>query len=323
MAASDSVDLASPVVLHKKNSTRVMESSSPVSSPSSEKRLWSSLRDRVDTILENHSSVDQPLTALSNGERSNRAKRMKEDALLLLKGFDSVSSSLSQLSANITFALQGARDLSRQPTLSEIVHSTLENTETEEKQLKDKQEEKEEETNGSSRGLKRKVDSQERAENEGEDNTVTEDRQGLKELGKFKKCKNIAIVMANKAASLARELRSVKSDLCFMQQRCALLEEENGRFRDGYTDGLRPEEDDMMRLQMEALLAEKSRLATENTNLTRENECLNQLVEYHQLTSQDLSESFEHDEIRGLCLEFSSPPSVLLKEGSEDIKKLK
>lgn len=66
---------------------------------------------------------------------------------------------------------------------------------------------------------------------------------------------------------------------------------------------------------MEALFAEKSRLATENTNLTRENECLNQLLEYHQLTSQDLSESYEHDEIRGLCLDFSSPPPALLKRG--------
>lgn len=66
---------------------------------------------------------------------------------------------------------------------------------------------------------------------------------------------------------------------------------------------------------MEALLAEKSRLATENTNLTRENECLNQLVEYHQLTSQDLSKSYDDDQIRGLCLDFSSPPPALLKEG--------
>lgn len=58
---------------------------------------------------------------------------------------------------------------------------------------------------------------------------------------------------------------------------------------------------------MEALLAEKSRLANENANLTRENQCLNQLVEYHQITSQDLSESYE-DVIRGMCLDFSSPP---------------
>ncbi|WOG83690.1 hypothetical protein DCAR_0102867 [Daucus carota subsp. sativus] len=311
MAASDSVDLASPAALHQEKSTRITEPSSPISSLTSDKRLWSSLRSRVDTILENHSPVDRPLLTQSNGEKSerlDRAKLMKEDALLLLRGFDSVSSSLSQLSANLTYALQGARDLSRPPTLFELVHSTLENTDSKEEQSSDDQEE-EKEIKGSSRGLKRKMDSQEGAENEGEDNTVIDDEQSLEESGKLKKCKNIANSMADKAASLARELRSVKSDLCFMQQRCALLEAENGRFRDGYTEGIRPEEDDLMRLQMEALLAEKSRLATENANLTRENECLNQLVEYHQLTSQSLSESCEHDKSRGLCLDFSSPPT--------------
>ena len=57
---------------------------------------------------------------------------------------------------------------------------------------------------------------------------------------------------------------------------------------------------------MEALLAEKSRLAAENANLTRENQCLRQLVEYHQFTSQDLSASYEQV-IQGLCLGLSSP----------------
>lgn len=61
-----------------------------------------------------------------------------------------------------------------------------------------------------------------------------------------------------------------------------------------------------MRLQLEALLAEKSRLANENANLVRENQCLHQLVEYHQMTSQDLSASYE-EVIRGMCLDFSSP----------------
>lgn len=57
---------------------------------------------------------------------------------------------------------------------------------------------------------------------------------------------------------------------------------------------------------MEALLAEKSRLANENANLVRENQCLHQLVEYHQMTSQDLSASYE-EVMRGMCLDFSSP----------------
>lgn len=67
---------------------------------------------------------------------------------------------------------------------------------------------------------------------------------------------------------------------------------------------------------MEALLAEKSRLANENANLTRENQCLHQLVEYHQLTSQDLSLSYE-EVIQGMCLDFSSPPPAIA-EGEEE-----
>lgn len=70
---------------------------------------------------------------------------------------------------------------------------------------------------------------------------------------------------------------------------------------------------------MEALLAEKSRLANENANLTRENQCLSQLVEYHQLTSQqDVSEAYER-EIRGMCLDFSSPPPTIPEEDNEEI----
>jgi len=59
----------------------------------------------------------------------------------------------------------------------------------------------------------------------------------------------LAVSMATKAASLARELKSIKSDLCFMQERCGLLEEENRRLRDGFAKGVRPEEDDLVRNQ--------------------------------------------------------------------------
>lgn len=72
-----------------------------------------------------------------------------------------------------------------------------------------------------------------------------------------------------------------------------------------------------MRLQLEALLAEKSRLANENANLVRENQCLHQLVEYHQLASQDLSESYEHV-IQGMQLDFSSPPPTIAEETRDD-----
>lgn len=118
--------------------------------------------------------------------------------------------------------------------------------------------------------------------------------------------------MATRAASMARELKSIKSDMAFMQERCNLLEEENRKLR----EGTQPEEDDdLVRLQLEALLAEKSRLANENANLTRENQCLHQLVEYHQLTSQDLSASYENL-VKGMCLDFSSPQEADDEDGS-------
>ncbi|GKE41060.1 hypothetical protein Tco_1464465 [Tanacetum coccineum] len=122
----------------------------------------------------------------------------------------------------------------------------------------------------------------------------------------------IAISMAKKAGFLAREMKSMKSDLCFVQERCSILEEENRRLRDGFIKGVPPEEDDLVRLQLEALLAEKSRLANDNANLTRENQCLRQLVEYHQLTSQheeeDVLEEDYESVLKGVCLDFSSPP---------------
>ena len=64
-------------------------------------------------------------------------------------------------------------------------------------------------------------------------------------------------------------------------------------------------------------MAEKSRLAQENANLVRENQSLVQLVEYHQLTSQDLTASYEQF-IEGVCLDFSSPVEKATGESSDE-----
>ncbi|CAN1271065.1 hypothetical protein LINPERPRIM_LOCUS14096 [Linum perenne] len=254
--------------------------SSPHFSPGSDKRFWSALRGRIDSILDKRHREEgvEPTT-------ENSAKRRKEDALLLLRGFDSVSHTLSSLSNNLDNALQGARSLAEPPTLTELLQAKIRNNEKEsglEKEI----------------GVKRKLDSDE------SDNSSVEEKGS--NCNKLKKAKNLAVSMAKKAAAMARELKSMKSDLCFVQERCALLEEENTRLRDGFSSGIQPEEDDLMRLQMETLLAEKSRLANENANLSRENQTLNQLVEYHQLSSQDLSESYEQL-VQGIGLDFSSP----------------
>lgn len=59
----------------------------------------------------------------------------------------------------------------------------------------------------------------------------------------------LAVSMATRAASLARELKNIKSELHFMQERCGLLEEENKRLREGYDSGIAAEEDDLVMME--------------------------------------------------------------------------
>lgn len=62
---------------------------------------------------------------------------------------------------------------------------------------------------------------------------------------------SLPLQLATKAASFAREMKSIKSELCFMQERCALLEEENNKLRDGFgKEGMRNEEDDLVIFQL-------------------------------------------------------------------------
>ncbi|KAI3994036.1 hypothetical protein MKX01_012293, partial [Papaver californicum] len=84
-----------------------MESSSSLLSPSpsasSEKEdYWSTLRNRVNILLENrqesiNQNLELPVSSL---------KREEEYCLLLLRGFDSISSSLFQLKGNLHKALE-------------------------------------------------------------------------------------------------------------------------------------------------------------------------------------------------------------------------
>lgn len=98
----------------------------------------------------------------------------------------------------------------------------------------------------------------------------------------------VAMAMAAKAKLLLRELKTVKADLAFAKERCAQLEEENRILRESREKGDNPEDDDLIRLQLETLLAEKARLAQENSVFARENRFLREIVEYHQLTMQDV-----------------------------------
>ncbi|XP_010685627.2 uncharacterized protein LOC104900010 [Beta vulgaris subsp. vulgaris] len=276
--------------------------------PESDKRFWSNLHERVESLLETRksdiptSSNSSPLTSDNNAA----SKKLKADSLLLMRGFDSIATSLFHLTANIETALQGARELGTPSAVTEITHSscndtteTVDDDNVEEKLVKDEER----------KGVKRKLEAQD-CSNSTEEDSDSDNKKKHKhqtDMNHLNKVKNLAVAMAAKSASVARELKSVKSDMSFLQERCALLEEENQRLRDGFGKGVRPDDDDLVRLQFEALLAEKSRLATENANLTRENQCLRQLVEYHQFASEDLSASYEQALIQGLCLDFSSP----------------
>ncbi|KAL9239228.1 hypothetical protein vseg_013568 [Gypsophila vaccaria] len=295
-----SIDTSSPSHSHKESPKSMTNSAPVLISPTSDKLLWSALHSRVEALLESRKSQLPSSASTTNDGESSRLRQMKEDSVMLIRGFDSIASSLSQLTGNIGNALQGTKDLAKSSACTEIVHDGDSNV----KNSDDEESEKGDDIGEDKKGVKRKLDEC------CSDNHVEEDDKKEKEKHQaeknLKRVKNLAVSMATKSATLARELKSVKSDMCFLQDRCALLEEENRRLRDGFGEGIRPDEDDLVRLQLEALLAEKSRLATENANLTRENQCLRQLVEYHQFASEDLSASYEQV-IEGLCLDFSSP----------------
>uniref|UniRef100_A0A0D9WF61 Uncharacterized protein n=1 Tax=Leersia perrieri TaxID=77586 RepID=A0A0D9WF61_9ORYZ len=104
----------------------------------------------------------------------------------------------------------------------------------------------------------------------------------------LKASRDVANAMAAKAKLLLRELKTVKADLAFAKERCAQLEDENKILRESHDEGDNPEDDDLIRLQLETLLAEKARLAHENSVYARENRFLREIVEYHQLTMQDV-----------------------------------
>ncbi|KAG8081652.1 hypothetical protein GUJ93_ZPchr0018g11325 [Zizania palustris] len=108
------------------------------------------------------------------------------------------------------------------------------------------------------------------------------------EEGRTIASRDVANAMAAKAKLLLRELKTVKADLAFAKERSAQLEDENKMLRESHDKGDNPEDDDLIRLQLETLLAEKARLAHENSVYARENRFLREIVEYHQLTMQDV-----------------------------------
>ncbi|XP_058727563.1 uncharacterized protein LOC131599102 [Vicia villosa] len=130
-----SIDAPSPPPLppmKQDDDTNVVNSSSsPQFSPSSGKRIWSTLRSRMDSLLDNPqpriSDSHHPSTStdhIPSNELGNR-NRLKEDSLLLIRGFGSVSHTLSLLSNNLDNALHSTRELGKPPTLTDVFQSKI------------------------------------------------------------------------------------------------------------------------------------------------------------------------------------------------------
>ncbi|KAL4587236.1 hypothetical protein LXL04_000104 [Taraxacum kok-saghyz] len=123
--------------------------------------------------------------------------------------------------------------------------------------------------------------------------------------------RDVAIATAAKAKVLLRELKGVKADLDSAKKRCCELEEENKiLLREVNQVGDHPpdDDDDMIRIQLEVLLAEKGRLAHDNSVYARENRHLREIIEYHQLSMQDLV--YWDDVTQDVQIDLSTPASV-------------
>ncbi|KAK9057827.1 hypothetical protein SSX86_022665 [Deinandra increscens subsp. villosa] len=99
--------------------------------------------------------------------------------------------------------------------------------------------------------------------------------------------RNVAMATAAKVKQLARELKTVTEELELAKERCCQLEEENKLLREGREQSDHSA-DDMIRVQLETLLAEKGRLAHENSVFARENRYLREIVEFHQMNMRDM-----------------------------------
>lgn len=260
---------------------------SPFSDHKSEESFWNRLNKRAKSL---HKSTDSQQEDLDS-------KVFPEDSKLLHKGLEAVASSLTRITHTLGAALEDGSNLA-ETKLSELFPvdppatspvSTLK-------------------TSPASTLKRRRENSEEKPSDQEKEELKASAKE--EENAKLKHHRNLAMAMASKAKFLERDLKSIRGDLCFMRERCAFLEEENRRLRDAVTKGVRPEEDDLVRLQLEALLAEKGRLAQENANYARENQYLHQVVEYHKLTlldmDMDMAAAFGDVSMR---LDFSSSAS--------------
>ncbi|KAL8224767.1 hypothetical protein R6Q57_017324 [Mikania cordata] len=241
--------------------------------------FWGVLARKAKSILDDDNaprsfqtprSVQAPINVKTETDStSNQAEHryksfensIKMDNPKLRKGLDRLASSLNQIGGTIGNALEEGRTIVDKKT-QDIIQET------------------------------RKLQNRRKVTND-EQNQLRESQMQSTQLQtnqetQLKASRDVAIATAAKAKLLLRELKTLKADLAFAKERSSQLEEENKMLREALEKGDQPTDDDMIRFQLESLLAEKARLANENSVYARENRFLREIVEYHQLTMQDV-----------------------------------
>ncbi|KAJ7565649.1 hypothetical protein O6H91_02G069100 [Diphasiastrum complanatum] len=275
-----------------------------IPSPAPEKELISSDTQKQETSIKKPAQV----VKLSQG-----IKPRGQETPVFRKGLAAIASSLSLIGDTLGSAIeegfnlmetQASNLISADPDNSSMAKSPflqkLENSNSyQQKQGNKKAFDKDNKKTSKpelDKGNKRAFDNKKASEPELDKDNKKASESELDTATQLKASRDVAMAMATKAKLLLRELKTVKADLTFSQDRCIQLEEENKRLRESLSKGIRPEEDDLVRLQLETLLTEKGRLAQENATYARENQFLHEVIEYHQLTTQDvtlLDESIE------------------------------
>lgn len=231
--------------------------------------FWGVLARKAKAILEDE-NISQQFESPGSGSPNENQRYQnpnvsrKVDNPKLRKGLDALTSSLNHIGDTIGNALEEGRTIVENKT-ADIIQ------ETRKLQIRRKGTNSEEQNHVSSLNSQWQQSSIQ---------TNHEDQ--------LKASRDVAMATAAKAKLLLRELKTVKADLAFAKLRCSQLEEENKILRESCEKGDNPADDDMIRLQLETLLAEKGRLAHENSVYARENRFLREIVEYHQLTLQDV-----------------------------------
>ncbi|KAF5762737.1 hypothetical protein HanXRQr2_Chr15g0672331 [Helianthus annuus] len=267
--------------------------------------FWGVIARKAKSIIDDDNapppSFDTPSTIKTETvSTSNRVEHRYEsfehsrnmDGPKLRKGLDKLTSSLNQIGGTIGNAFEEGRTIVDKKT-QDIIQET------------------------------RKLQNRRKGMNDEQDQLQEPKMQSTQQqtnlTNQLKASRDVANATAAKAKLLLRELKTVKADLAFAKERSSQLEEENKMLREALEKGDRPTDDDMIRLQLELLLAEKARLANENSVYARENRFLREIVEYHQLSIQDvvyLDEGIEEvtevnpELSRTLSTASSSPPSL-------------